>query len=287
GQKRKASEGLSLDPPAQRKQCLEQFPTTAPSSLAVLANIKEFLPEKLRTTPPTFYSNRPTQDYASFPAALLHPVFGQFQHDREHYEPKQEDNMLLQELSMKMVRFYDYERERSRVFREILEKYGIQLMAAEVDNSSSCTDGHMQEKGNVCVISEAKNELGLGTKDPYFQGAFYYVELIRRHAYERINSVLPCILIYYAGPNFGFAALAMTDAKIHVAPLTPLIPLYTEPHDYFMQKMAARAFGALRRAVIQLKKYYNEGNAQIQNPLPVSPESLEFPYIREFIPIQG
>jgi hypothetical protein len=188
-----------LDLPAQRKQCLAQIPRKSPSSLAQLAEVKEFLPEN-PTTPPPFRPNRPTEDYSSFPAALLHPVFGQFQHDREHYEPKRKDYMLLSELSKEMLRFQDNERERARVFREILENtYGILLMPSEVDNSSACTDGHMGQSGNVYVISEGKNELGRGGKDPYLQAGFYYVCLIRRHAYERTNSVLPCIHVFYAG----------------------------------------------------------------------------------------
>jgi hypothetical protein len=191
---------LPLDPPAQCKQCLELIPKKSPSSLAMLVNIKDFLTEKLTTLQLPLCPNRPTEDYASFPAALLHPVFSQFQHDCEHYEPKRKDNMFLQELSTKMVCFYDTEQERARVFCEILENnYGIQLMPSEVDNSSACTNGHMKKKGNVYVISEAKNELGLGGNDPYLQGGLYYVDLIHRHAHEWINSVLPCIHIFYAG----------------------------------------------------------------------------------------
>jgi serine/threonine protein kinase len=75
----------------------------------------------------------------------------------------------------------------------------------------------------------------------------------------------------FLGSTFGFAGSACPK-KVHMDPLTPMLPLAWNPYEKGLSIMAARTFAAFKKAVHNLKMYY-------ENEFP--PETLrnpEFPY---------
>ena len=79
----------------------------------------------------------------STPVLLLHPIFGQFADDCKSGKPTSEDLQFIPKLSYKMSLFYNTERERAQVFRELLTDYcGLTFIACETKDGYT-TDGSL------------------------------------------------------------------------------------------------------------------------------------------------
>ena len=82
----------------------------------------------------------------------------------------------------------------------------------------------------------------------------------------------------FLGSTFGFAGSAFPK-KVHMDPLTPMFPLAWNPYEKDLRIMAARTFTAFKKAVHNLKMYYeNELTAQ----LPQALQNPEFPYKQDY-----
>jgi serine/threonine protein kinase len=80
--------------------------------------------------------------------------------------------------------------------------------------------------------------------------------------------------MFYPGPFLGFSGSVVTN-KIHMDILVPILPLCWHPHDISMRTMAARCFGAFKKAVEKLENYYKnelpaieERSMQPEQPFP-------------------
>ena len=72
----------------------------------------------------------------------------------------------------------------------------------------------------------------------------------------------------FLGTTFGFAAGSTYPKKVHVDPLTPMLPLAWNPNEKDLRIMAARAFTAFKKAIHKLKMYYEgEFPARLSQPL--------------------
>ncbi|CAG8658376.1 1294_t:CDS:1, partial [Paraglomus brasilianum] len=55
--------------------------------------------------------------------------------------------------------------------------------------------------------------------------------------------------------TFGFAGSACPK-KVHMDPLTPMLPLAWNSYEKYLRITAAHAFAAFKKAVLNLKIYY-------------------------------
>lgn len=220
---------------------------------------------------PIFYFNRPPTAAPITPLPLLHSAFGKFVDDCESYVPTKEDNRLVCDLSFEMSGFFDNEDARMSKFREVMNRHGFDLTAAQVEGTKYQTDGDTRIGGFCVLVVEGKVEIAASGAEPLFQGAQYYLEFVRNKARESKHS-FPCFILYVfgeysrlicfhfgsetsEGAHIGFAGAAFTDRPI-LQVLTAPVPLFYHDSDTKLRMMAARHLGALKRGINHLRRYY-------------------------------
>jgi hypothetical protein len=107
---------------------------------------------------------------------------------------------MADELTERMCRFYDTEADRARAFRDVMIKYDISIAASTIEGTQYVTDGHASMGQYVYLITEAKNEMGMGNSDPYIQSGLYYSQSVLHLDDQQLKlGLLPCFHIYYNG----------------------------------------------------------------------------------------
>jgi hypothetical protein len=252
-----------------RHSFLRRFPNKAPSELAQPSEIKTF---QTSTSRKGFCCNRPPSAAGIVPITLLHPVFNEFRADCESYDPTKEENKLALELSIAMSGFFENEKARQKKFIEILGSHDFHITAAEITGTKYRTDGDMRCNGFPYFIAELKDEVGAKGAEPVFQSATYYTSHLRQQKRLNQHSPFPCLVLYLIGEvvcilfqsiqlniipgaTLGFVGLAFTD-RTNIQVLEQPIRLDYHYTDLKLREMAARYFGALRKATDRLKGYY-------------------------------
>jgi hypothetical protein len=136
---------------------------------------------------------------SDIPVTLLDPVFGILFDEIKTYKPVKEDIAFVLQLALKMADVNLGELERNKRFLECCQGYGIALPSTSILGTHFTTDGHACKNGFPYLIVECKDELGQGGADPYHQTACCYRELLRTKKDALPKSVLPCLLIFFAG----------------------------------------------------------------------------------------
>jgi serine/threonine protein kinase len=95
--------------------------------------------------------------------------------------------------------------------------------------------------------------------------------------------------MYVTGAHIGFAGAVWTD-RPHLQVLSPTLPLFYHATDVTMRTMAARYFGAAKKAILALKRYYKSELPNI-NPLnnanrpdPVFPHPTRYASLEDSTP---
>ncbi|KZT07205.1 uncharacterized protein LAESUDRAFT_620559, partial [Laetiporus sulphureus 93-53] len=120
-------------------------------------------------------------------------------------------------------------------------------------------------------------ELASGHAEPYLQSGAYYLNLIRTVEDRRAGTVLPCIILYAAGPHIGFSGAAFSR-KIRQDVLTPLLGTDFHHCDEDAFCILVHALRAYKNAVIALEHYYAVDLPLIQARPPAKMPQLLFPY---------
>ncbi|KAG8920090.1 hypothetical protein FRC02_001175 [Tulasnella sp. 418] len=255
-----------------------QWPSDSPSTLAQKSNLQGWLGSK--NTVPPFLCGRPFHSEPRIPITLLHPVFAQFLDDCEQHDPTPEDNAIVDKLTVDMCNFYDYEAKRARAFRDLMLEYKIPVTPTYIEGTSYSTDGHASVGHYVYLITEAKNEMGTGGRDPYIQSGLYHAASVLNLGDQPLKlGLLPCFHIYYNGASIGFAGSILSN-KFLLEPLGDILPLYGNPLFAPPLKKSAQVFGALKKAVKRLKEYYEKPDLR-PNPMP----DPRYPYITCYTPL--
>lgn len=191
-----------------------------------------------------------------------------------------------------MSDFFGTEIERSGKFREILRDHGIDILGTAIDH----TDGDMQFKGLRYILSEMKNEkneIGSNGAGPHAQAISYYIHSTKRFVSENPGFRFPCILFAlfgkfpvsgislstdhgFTGPYIDFSA-AVWSTRPNIQVLSTALPLFNHHTDTKMRTIAARYFGALRKAIHSPKRCYQE-MASNPSSYPSPAPDFEFPY---------
>lgn len=80
-----------------------------------------------------------------------------------------------------------------------------------------------------------------------------------------------------SGACVGFAGSAASSDKIHTDILGPIIPLFWQHYDAELRAMAARFFGAFKKAVDRLREYYSNLDRGLVDHLdPAFPYKCDF-----------
>jgi hypothetical protein len=96
-----------------------------------------------------------------------------------------------------MSNFYDTEKGRAERARDDFGTYGLDFLAAQIDGYT--TDGDLRWKKFCLGLIEFKPELCLGSAEPLFEAAWYYVAFTRDQLQANLGSHLPCFILYAAG----------------------------------------------------------------------------------------
>jgi len=279
-----------------------RLPNEPPSQLGLPARFFEL---QGRFTGPAFHFERPLSATHDIPPTLLHPIFGEFLDNCATHPPTREDNMLAYDLRSGMSKRFGQESDRVNMFVKILSKHGIQTQGSDISNHRATykTDSDMQINDFRFVIVEYKNEIGATGAEPLLQGIWYYQRSVggdKMQLAKYTNSTLPCLLLYAfgssrllvtlmcllilmaVGAHIGFAAAAYTD-RPHVQVLSSPLPLFYHHTDTKLQLTVARHFGALRRAIARLRRYYEVDLPSLSNPgVGQRDINVLFPYPSEF-----
>lgn len=184
----------------QRKEYFERFPNMAPS---MLGQPSQFF--KLQQQPSLqIFCNRPHSVHST-PITLLHPTFGKFVDDCEHYYPDQETTAFVSSFTSMMCEFHRDERTRAQSVRELIwQHFQIKLEAAEVADTSFITDGHASVGFHVYLNVEGKNELGSTADDSSIQSVIYGHHHVRKEAGKFLGCRFPCLHMYFFGKKHCF-----------------------------------------------------------------------------------
>ena len=129
------------------------------------------------------------------------------------------------------------------------------------------------------VNTEIKNEIGSGGGAAHVQNAAYAAAHAFQDGINRKISVCPTVLIELAGPNTSFSGAVFADRAI-CDQLTPMVSLLWQPHSPLMLQ-AARCFTALRSALLSLRSFYDQLDAEAKAKQPLQRQLL-YPYPAEF-----
>jgi len=151
----------------------------------------------------TYLCNRPRYAAHPVPVILLDRILAGFVDDCTNRRPTADDNTFVRQLSEEMCSFYEDEHARMRVFRRMLSDYGIKFNASTVGSTKCLTDGHLlsSKRDIVIVISEVKDEIGVGGAEPFAQALLHYRKLIYGCMDEilKLRTLLPCLNIIVFG----------------------------------------------------------------------------------------
>lgn len=202
-----SAEEPSLPLERDRKEYFDHFPTQAPSNLG---QPSEFAKLQQRTDVQIF-CNRPRTIH-SIPITLLHPAFGKFVHDCEHYTPDRETTAFVLAFAEAMCEFYSDEQERTEAVRNLIwAHFRIKLEPAEVADTRFVTDGHASVGYNVYLNTEGKNELGSTLADPSVKSVIYGHHHVHKVAGEFPGCRFPCLHMYYFGKIYCFSCGLISD----------------------------------------------------------------------------
>jgi hypothetical protein len=194
--------------------------STSPSSLGTAEHFRDEQEKKK-----SFYFERPLSAAHDVPVTLLHPIFGNFQHDCKNHIPTREDNLLTHDLRTNMSKIFATEKERSNAFIAVLKEHKIEARGSMIHNGSrTChTDADIQINEFRIVIFQFKNELGSQGAEPLFQAMCYYQRGVAAYeTHEEVkdskmakhwNSPLPCLLVYMFGLFRPLLTVAITDSN--------------------------------------------------------------------------
>ncbi|KAG8938517.1 hypothetical protein FRC03_007149, partial [Tulasnella sp. 419] len=188
-----------------------QWPSYSPSTLVQKSNLQGWLGSK--NTVPPFLCGRPFRSEPRIPITLLHPVFAQFlDDDCEQHNPTPEDNAIVDELT-----------------EHLMLEYKIPVAPTYIEGTGYSADGHASVGHYVYLITEAKNEMGTGGRDPYIQSGLYHAASVLHLGDQPLKlGLLPCFHIYYNSASIGFAGSILSN-KFLLEALGDILPLYGNP----------------------------------------------------------
>ncbi|KAJ8583479.1 hypothetical protein M405DRAFT_799244, partial [Rhizopogon salebrosus TDB-379] len=192
---------------------------------------------------------RPRESEDLVPLTLLNRIFAQFVDDCQNYQPTDEDNRFVRELSEKMCFFYPDKYSGMDIFKEVLDSYGI---------SSQCATDEQVSGKIAAVVVKGEGDFGSGDTE----AISYYRKFIQSLSDSaQLRSVFPLfhIMVFPSralGTCIGIGGTIFTS-KFQTDMLVPVIPLFWHPTDLPMQAMAARTFGALKIAIKTLEDLYS------------------------------
>jgi hypothetical protein len=148
------------------------------------------------------FCNRP-RSFHSTPVTLLHPAFGKFVDDCEHYTPNSEISLFVLDFASAMCEFYPTEGARAQVIRDLMWKhFQIILVPGEVADTKFITNGHTSVGPNVFLNMEGNNEAGSTPADPSIQSVIYAHHHVRNVATTVLGSRFPCLHINFFGEHW-------------------------------------------------------------------------------------
>ena len=88
-------------------------------------------------------------------------------------------------------------------------------------------------------------------------------------------------LALFAGAHVRFAGVMWTTSP-HIEVLAPMLPLCYHATDHAMRIRAARYFGAAKKAILKLKKYYSGRKSE-----QLARRTVTFPFPTEYTTLDG
>ena len=181
---------------------------------------------------------------------LYYPGFAIFSHDCDTISVDRNDCAFALEICQKMCKFYacDYD-EKCRVkdFKDTFETYlGCSVAVNHKNIDISILPG-------PCVILKAKREVGATNCDSLVEAVSYYIQQVDKN---NLTSPRPCFLIELVGPHLIISG-ATIGKNVLIDRLTRPIWLVVQPMDSSEMVNIARVFKSLKKAIDELKRYYN------------------------------
>ncbi|KAF8749317.1 hypothetical protein RHS01_10150 [Rhizoctonia solani] len=243
-------------------------------------------------------NGRPVQRIG-LPVGLYHPVFDKFvsslsanisvptgEIPQTFYDKMKELLGASQDM---------YEREIGRDGRDrkiCLALSGlIEHDMPSVDRSGTKPDGVVSGvDGEICMVIEVKNEIGVGGSDPTIQGAISYAQLWGDDMMKskRCWTCCPSFILGIAGPWMCVLGAVILSQPV-VQPLTDFIWVGINPRSELHFRRLGRFFWAMKNAIADLKDYYSSVPAEILisrfypyiRQYSVANETVEFTYVKQ------
>ena len=190
---------------------------------------------------------------------LYYPGFQQFVNDCNGIKPSKSDFYSAKKLCDKMSEYFSKEKERENAFADAIKEY------FEVDVVQSTTSKSIADiviGPNSCIIIEVKNESGQGGgSDSHSQVIAYYVQTLEER--KPAQCPAPAYLIELVGPQLTISG-AVFGRYVFVDKLIDPVWLVTQHNEKAIIKIA-RIFKALKKAIGEIQKYY-ENNKKMKYP---------------------
>ncbi|KAH9942724.1 hypothetical protein B0H21DRAFT_823948 [Amylocystis lapponica] len=243
----------------------------APSPHSVAGSITTFISEQNEHP---IYNGRP-EDRCSSPVVLYAEAFAMLKdtlRDLPTGEPDWDLVAATAKLFTSAVELCESEDDRHMA---IIERIGtvLSIRIEDVKHGQLARTGHTKaiadtlasvpledeqygKKEGIYVYLDIKNELGMDG-DGGLQGALTLRKFIAQDKYKEIRNVscCPCIVVSVAGPYICIAGAVLVDVFI-VQPFTDYIYLGGDPFRMDRIMRVAKIFGAVSKAVMSLREYY-------------------------------
>ena len=190
---------------------------------------------------------------------LYYPEFQRFVNDCNDIKPSKSDFYSAKKVCDKMSDNFSEEKERENAFADAIKEY------FEVDVVQSTTSKSVADiviGPNSCIIIEVKNESGQGGgSDSHSQVIAYYVQTLEER--KPAQCPAPAYLIELVGPQLTISG-AVFGRYVFVDKLIDPVWLVTQHNEEAIIKIA-RIFKALKKAIGEIQKYY-ENNKKMKYP---------------------
>ena len=201
---------------------------------------------------------------------LYYPGFQRFIDDTDKVMPSKEDCIFVQKMCLEMTKYCEGEKLRERTFQSLTEKYFDVCMVPSAAVKSTCD---LTINPCKCVQVEIKKEIYEISVDSYTQIIGYYVHSLRgRGEMNEVNKKdveqcpAPGFLLELVGPHL-FISGAVYGEYVFVDRLVD--PVWLVPQKEEAMIRIARIFKALKRAIAEIRQYYQDPNPVSQPRFPI------------------
>ena len=183
----------------------------------------------------------------------------------DEFKPSKRDFCFAKTTCALMSNYYSDEKERENAFAKTIAQF-LNLADQNVKILQSKTGQSVADiviGPNSCVIIEVKNESGQGGgSDSHSQVIAYYVQMFDDR--KPLQCPAPAYLIELVGPQLTISG-AVFGRYVFVDKLINPVWLVTQHNEEANFKIA-QIFRALREAIVEIQKYYEEGGPMVIPP---------------------